>query len=216
MQRTNTSIVTRSVRFGAAVAISTFAIAIIGAGVTYTRASNDGGSVEMAAAIAGVERVEASSTPSISFDEALARYGASADGPVEGAPIAESTVAPAPTPTIVVAAARIVAPPVAAPAPIEAAPEPRIVASRATTYDVIAATFPPGEVDRAYRVAMCESSGNAHVNTGNGYYGLWQFDLPTWQSVGGTGLPSSATLEEQVARARMLYDSRGWSPWGCA
>ena len=55
-----------------------------------------------------------------------------------------------------------------------------------------------------------------HANTGNGYYGLWQFDLATWQSVGGAGLPSDTSIEEQVARAPALYDRRGWSPWECA
>lgn len=215
MQR-STSIITRSVRFGVAVAISTFALAIAGTAYTYATASQESANVEMAAMLAS-ERVEMTPTPTISFDEALAFVGGSADATVEERPIAESTVVPAPTVTLVVAAAHAVAP-VATPAvqAVEATPEPRVVASHATTYDVIAAAFPPGEVDRAYRVAICESSGNAHTNTGNGYYGLWQFDLPTWRSVGGTGLPSTATLEEQVNRARMLYDRRGWSPWGCA
>lgn len=67
----------------------------------------------------------------------------------------------------------------------------------------------------AYDIVVCESSGNVTANTGNGYYGLWQFDLPTWRSVGGTGLPSDASAEEQMQRARMLYDARGWQPWGC-
>lgn len=65
-------------------------------------------------------------------------------------------------------------------------------------------------------LAQCESSGNPATNTGNGYYGLYQFDLRTWQSVGGTGLPSDASAEEQTMRAQMLYNQRGWSPWGCA
>ena len=82
-------------------------------------------------------------------------------------------------------------------------------------YELIAETFTE-DPDFAYEVVICESSGNASMNTGNGYYGLWQFDLPTWQSVGGTGLPSEASVEEQIMRARMLYERRGWSPWGCA
>lgn len=101
------------------------------------------------------------------------------------------------------------------PATPTAAPEPAVLASHASVYDAVAAAFPE-QPDRAYAVALCESSGYPATNTGNGYYGLWQFDLPTWQSVGGTGLPSQASVEEQVQRARMLYDRRGWSPWGCA
>lgn len=59
----------------------------------------------------------------------------------------------------------------------------------------------------------CESGGNYQTNTGNGFYGAYQFDLQTWQSVGGTGLPSDAPPEEQDARARALYASRGAQPW---
>ncbi|MDO9445839.1 MAG: transglycosylase family protein [Dehalococcoidia bacterium] len=91
---------------------------------------------------------------------------------------------------------------------------PRIVPS-VELYERLAAAFPE-QPEVAYAVVMCESSGNASANTGNGYYGMWQFDLGTWQSVGGTGLPSDASVDEQIMRARMLFDSRGWSPWGCA
>lgn len=95
-------------------------------------------------------------------------------------------------------------------------PPPRVVTiPDDELYARLADTFPE-DADRAYRIVMCESSGNAASNTGNGYYGMWQFDLPTWQSVGGTGLPSDAPADEQIMRARMLYDLRGWAPWsGC-
>ena len=65
-------------------------------------------------------------------------------------------------------------------------------------------------------IAQCESGGNPSTNTGNGYYGMYQFSLPTWQSVGGTGLPSDASAEEQTMRARMLQQRSGWGQWGCA
>jgi len=38
----------------------------------------------------------------------------------------------------------------------------------------------------------CESGGNYADNTGNGYYGAYQFSLGTWQRLGLGGLPSSA------------------------
>ncbi|MGH7193457.1 MAG: ubiquitin-like domain-containing protein [Candidatus Saccharimonadales bacterium] len=38
----------------------------------------------------------------------------------------------------------------------------------------------------------CESGGNYQDNTGNGYYGAYQFSLGTWQRLGMSGLPSSA------------------------
>jgi LysM repeat protein len=63
------------------------------------------------------------------------------------------------------------------------------------------------------RIRMRESGGNYATNTGNGYYGAYQFDLPTWRSNGGTGLPSEASPAEQDMRAQMLYDRRGCNPW---
>jgi peptidoglycan hydrolase-like protein with peptidoglycan-binding domain len=66
------------------------------------------------------------------------------------------------------------------------------------------------------RLRQCESSNNYSINTGNGHYGAYQFDLATWRSVGGTGYPSSASVGEQDARALILYRERGWQPWQCA
>ena len=65
-------------------------------------------------------------------------------------------------------------------------------------------------------IAQCESGGHPSINTGNGYYGMYQFSLPTWRSVGGSGLPSDASAEEQTMRARMLQQRSGWGQWGCA
>jgi hypothetical protein len=62
----------------------------------------------------------------------------------------------------------------------------------------------------------CESSGRYGVVATNGHYGAYQFDLPTWQSVGGVGLPSEASPSEQDYRALYLYRMRGWQPWECA
>ncbi len=60
---------------------------------------------------------------------------------------------------------------------------------------------------------QCESSGNYLVNTGNGYFGAYQFDQPTWESVGGSGRPHWAEPVVQDARARLLFARRGWQPW---
>jgi hypothetical protein len=62
-------------------------------------------------------------------------------------------------------------------------------------------------------IAACESGGNPGTDTGNGFYGKYQFDLQTWQSVGGTGNPAAASEAEQNRRAAMLYASAGASPW---
>jgi uncharacterized protein YabE (DUF348 family) len=65
-------------------------------------------------------------------------------------------------------------------------------------------------------VAQCESGGNWHINTGNGFYGGLQFDYGTWQSNGGGQYASRADLatrEQQIAVATRLYHARGSSPW---
>lgn len=68
------------------------------------------------------------------------------------------------------------------------------------------------------RLAQCESGGNWHINTGNGYYGGLQFSLGTWRAYGGTGLPSQHSRETQIAIATKLRDaSGGYGAWpGCA
>jgi hypothetical protein len=66
------------------------------------------------------------------------------------------------------------------------------------------------------RLRGCESSNRYTTNTGNGYYGAYQFDLPTWRSVGGRSLPHLVPPGEQDYRALYLYRMRGWQPWECA
>lgn len=66
-------------------------------------------------------------------------------------------------------------------------------------------------------LARCESGGNPATNTGNGYYGLYQFSASTWHAMGGSGLPSEASAEEQTMRAQALQARSGWGQWpGCA
>src|SRR5690606_16355127 len=50
-------------------------------------------------------------------------------------------------------------------------------------------------------LALCESSGDWGINTGNGYYGGLQFLPESWALVGGTGLPHQHSREEQIHRA---------------
>ena len=62
-------------------------------------------------------------------------------------------------------------------------------------------------------IAACESGGNPRTDTGNGFYGKYQFDLQTWATVGGTGNPAHASEAEQDRRAAILYAQAGPSPW---
>lgn len=84
---------------------------------------------------------------------------------------------------------------------------------RATSTNRSAANYAPGASGVLERIRMRESGGNYAINTGNGYYGAYQFSLSTWRGVGGAGLPSEASPAEQDMRAQMLYDRRGCSPW---
>lgn len=61
---------------------------------------------------------------------------------------------------------------------------------------------------------FCESTHDYRAISPTGRYrGAYQFDMETWQTVGGTGDPADAPAEEQDARARELYARRGDLPW---
>jgi uncharacterized protein YabE (DUF348 family) len=64
-------------------------------------------------------------------------------------------------------------------------------------------------------LAQCESGGNPRAVNPAGYYGLYQFSLSTWASVGGSGNPIDASPAEQLKRAQILYARGGASQWGC-
>ena len=59
----------------------------------------------------------------------------------------------------------------------------------------------------------CEAGGNYATNTGNGFYGAYQFDIGTWNGYGGYRLPSDAPPAVQDQKAQMTQAARGWSPW---
>ena len=63
------------------------------------------------------------------------------------------------------------------------------------------------------RIAECESGGDPTMNTGNGYFGKYQFSRATWRAVGGRGNPARASEAEQDRRALRLYRREGTKPW---
>jgi LysM repeat protein len=63
------------------------------------------------------------------------------------------------------------------------------------------------------RVAQCESSGDWHIDTGNGYYGGLQFSMGTWRAHGGSGSPARASKATQIKVAEKVLHSQGWSAW---
>ncbi len=72
---------------------------------------------------------------------------------------------------------------------------------------------------KARSVVRCESGGNYHINTGNGYYGAWQFNYGTWLGNGGGKFSRYAHQAPKWAQdyvAWRTWKSRGWQPWACA
>lgn len=72
----------------------------------------------------------------------------------------------------------------------------------------------PGPV----KVRMCESGNTYTINTGNGYYGAWQFDYASWQANGGgefAAYPHKASKDQQDFVAWTYWKKAGWRPWGC-
>ena len=62
-------------------------------------------------------------------------------------------------------------------------------------------------------VRQCESGGNYSTNTGNGYYGAYQFNMQTWRGLGMSGRPSDASPAVQDQAARRLAGQYGMKPW---
>jgi hypothetical protein len=66
-------------------------------------------------------------------------------------------------------------------------------------------------------IRQCESSNNYATDTGNGFYGAYQFTQESWELVGGTGNPAHASPAEQDRRAARLMELQGPSAWpNCA
>ena len=62
---------------------------------------------------------------------------------------------------------------------------------------------------------FCESNGSGgyRANTGNGFYGAYQFTLSSWAAVGGQGMPHLASPLEQDYRAVLLLHVQGRGAW---
>ncbi|GAA1348156.1 transglycosylase family protein [Arthrobacter koreensis] len=62
-------------------------------------------------------------------------------------------------------------------------------------------------------LAQCESGGNWGISTGNGFSGGLQFTPSTWAAFGGTGDPSNASREQQIAVAERVLAEQGPGAW---
>lgn len=83
---------------------------------------------------------------------------------------------------------------------------------------LLAATGTATAADRGVwdRIAQCESGGDWHIDTGNGYYGGLQFAASTWRAYGGAAYAPTAdraTRSQQIAVAAKVQRAQGWGAW---
>lgn len=62
-------------------------------------------------------------------------------------------------------------------------------------------------------LAQCESGGNWSINTGNGFYGGLQFTQQSWNGVGMSGSPVTASRAQQIEAGERLLAIQGWGAW---
>ncbi|MBV8539542.1 MAG: transglycosylase family protein [Pseudonocardiales bacterium] len=90
------------------------------------------------------------------------------------------------------------------------------IVAAAVTVSLVFTTPAQARQDRWDILAQCESGGNWHTNTGNGYYGGLQFSGRTWRSYGGgayAGTPDHASRSQQIAIAEKVLRAQGWKAW---
>jgi len=161
---------------------------------------------------ADADRVEASASESATSLINLRRQSSEADRARAGASLSMRTTTTAPpttTTTVPPTTTTTTAPPTtttttAPPPPPDTTPPPP---------DSGGGLGDPSNYATWDALAECESGGNWAINTGNGYYGGLQFSLSSWQAVGGSGLPSDASRETQIAMGQRLYERQGWGAW---
>jgi hypothetical protein len=67
--------------------------------------------------------------------------------------------------------------------------------------------------DEWYALRMCEAGNDYTRNSGNGYYGAYQYNLGTWGGYDGYARPDLAPPDVQDAKAHETQSARGWTPW---
>jgi hypothetical protein len=92
-----------------------------------------------------------------------------------------------------------------------AASQPVQRTARANPARVVTGGAPASDLLR--RICLRESGCNYATNTGNGYYGAYQYDIGTWAGYGGYARADLAPPAVQDAKAADTFARRGCSPW---
>jgi hypothetical protein len=116
-------------------------------------------------------------------------------------PSADSPAAPTGTATIALTSLPVPVAPLPVTFPLSAGPP------------IIPASTTPAASGVWARLRQCESGGNYATDTGNGYFGAYQFSEPTWLGIGGTGYPDDAPPAVQDQGAQRLQARSGWGQW---
>lgn len=77
----------------------------------------------------------------------------------------------------------------------------------------VQASFTGAFQDALARLRMCEAGGKYDRNSGNGYYGAYQYDISTWANYQGYPRADLAPPEVQDQKVYETYKRRGWQPW---
>jgi hypothetical protein len=100
--------------------------------------------------------------------------------------------------------------------PLHAAQAAQAAAAASSRYRRRATTVRPVVVpgsDVWAQLRYCEAGGDYTRNSGNGYYGAYQFSLSSWGNYDGYARPDLAPPAVQDAKAQATEAARGWYPW---
>ncbi|HSX41157.1 MAG TPA: transglycosylase family protein [Candidatus Saccharimonadales bacterium] len=99
----------------------------------------------------------------------------------------------------------------------EATKAAKLAARRAAVKVATTKVVAPAGDDAFYQIRLCESGSTYTRNSGNGYFGAYQYSLGTWNNYGGYARPDLAPAEVQDTKAHADQAVRGWRPWpACA
>lgn len=100
------------------------------------------------------------------------------------------------------------------------APVPTVDPSQPTAVPTSVGQQGPPTAEQWLAVRLCESGNDYTINTGNGYFGAYQFSPVTWDNIAANFYPHLvgvsphlATPGEQDAMALTLYEQAGRGQW---